>query len=375
MKIGFDAKRLFHNFTGLGNYSRFVVGSLLEHTTGNRYVLYTPKARQHPEIDPITDHANVTVITPPVLYNLVKASSLWRSWGISYEPTIKSLDVFHGLNQELPANLPGSLKKIVTVHDLIFLRFPKLYNPVDVRIYEAKVKAASQSAQSIVAISRQTAEDLVDFLKIPESKIKVVYQGCHPQFMKCIPDEEVSKTKSKYNLPHQYVLNVGTMEARKNVVLIIKAMALLPPDSRFPLIIMGRETTYKKQVVAMASRLGVLNSVIFLHDVPFTDFPAIYQGAQLFVYPSLFEGFGIPLVEAIESGIPVITSTGSCFSEAAGPSSIYVNPTKEDELAHQITRVLGDGELRRKMIDESKEYVRRFSASQITNELMSVYRS
>lgn len=375
MKIGFDAKRLFHNFTGLGNYSRFVVSALLEHTANNEYVLFTPKARSHAEINPITDHKEVSVVTPPFFYSLLKASSIWRSWGISNDPAIQSLNVFHGLNQELPVSLPDSIRKVVTVHDLIFLRFPKLYNPVDVRIYEAKVKSACQSANSIVAISQQTAEDLMNFLNIPESKIKVIYQGCHPQFMKRVSPEEISNTKKRHHLPDRYVLNVGTMEARKNVMILVKAMSLLPEGSRFPLAIMGRETAYKKQIVAMASKLGLLDSIIFLHDVPFTDFPAIYQGAQLFVYPSLFEGFGIPLVEAIESCIPVITSTGSCFSEAAGPSSIYVNPSREDELAFQINRVLADHDLRDKMIKDGKEYAKRFTSAQIAHELIAVYQS
>lgn len=375
MKIGFDAKRLFHNFTGLGNYSRFVVNALLEHYTNSDYFLYTPKIRRHAEIDHIADHKHIKVIIPPFFYSLLKASSVWRSWGVSKEPTVKSLDVFHGLNQELPAGLPANVKKVVTVHDLIFLRFPKLYNPIDVRIYNAKVKAACQSATSIIAISGQTAEDVMNFLKIPESKIKVIYQGCHPQFMKHMTAGQISDIKSKYNLPGEYVLNVGTLEPRKNVMLLVKAMSLLPPESRPPLIIIGRETSYKKQLVAMASKLDISDSVIFLHNVPFNDFPAIYQSAQLFVYPSLFEGFGIPLVEAIESSIPVITSTGSCFSEAAGPSSIYVNPSREDELAFQINRVLADQELRKRMIEDGKEYAKRFTSARIANELMTVYQS
>lgn len=375
MKIGFDAKRLFNNFTGLGNYSRFVVRALLEHATENEYVLYTPTIRDHPEITSITNHSSVTVVTPSVLYTLFRASSIWRTFGIGKERSANSLSVFHGLSQELPVNLPGDIKKVVTVHDLIFFRFPKLYNPIDVRIYKAKVKAACRSAHKIVAVSQQTAEDLIDFLGIAESKIKVVYQGCHPQFMEVISSHEISSVKKNYNLPERYMLNVGTVEARKNVMMIVKALALLPAPTRIPLVIMGRQTAYKKQILTMARQLGVLESIIFLHHISFVHFPAIYQGAELFVYPSLFEGFGIPLLEAIESGIPVITSTGSCFSEAAGPGSIYVDPANEEELAFQLNRVLLDQELQEQMITAGKKYAARFSPSQIANELTSVYKS
>lgn len=373
MKIGFDAKRLFNNFTGLGNYSRFVVTALLDHAPGNEYLLYTPKRRSHPEINAITDHKEVSVITPSSLYTFFKAGSIWRTWGIAKDPTVSELDVFHGLSNELPTNLPQRVRKIVTVHDLIFLRFPMFYNPIDVRIYEAKVKAACRAADRIIAISRQTAEDVISFLGVPESKVDVVYQGCHPQFTQVKSSEEIAKVKRHYNLPGQYMLNVGTIEVRKNVILAVEALSLLPPASRIPLVIMGRETSYKKSVISAARKAGVADSVIFLHNAAFIDFPAIYQGAQLFVYPSLFEGFGIPLVEALESGIPAITSKGSCFTEAAGPDSVYVDPGDIEEMALQMNRLLSHPEIRQRMIGAGKRFVEKFSPSAIAPQLMSVY--
>jgi glycosyltransferase involved in cell wall biosynthesis len=375
VKIGFDAKRLFNNFTGLGNYSRFVVNALLDYAPGNEYLLYTPKRRDHPEVNAITDRREVAVITPSSLYAFFKAGSVWRTWGIAKEQTIPEIDVFHGLSNELPANLPETIKKIVTVHDLIFLRYPMFYNPIDVRIYEAKVKAACRAADRVVAISRQTADDVTSFLDIPDSKIDVIYQGCHPQFKHTKSSEEIAKVKRKYNLPDQYMLNVGTIEIRKNVILAVRALGLLPPASRMPLVIMGRETGYKKSVISAARQAGVLDLIIFLHDAAFQDFPAIYQGAQLFVYPSLFEGFGIPLVEALESGIPAITSKGSCFSEAGGPDSIYVDPGDAEEMALQMNRLLSQPEIRKQMISAGKRFVEKFSPSAIASQLMSVYAS
>lgn len=373
MNIGFDAKRLFNNFTGLGNYSRFVMNALCDFEPAHQYFLYSPKIRKHPEVTPIVERQQVQVVTPPPVYAFFKATSLWRTWGIAKEATTKKLDVFHGLSQELPANLPSSVKKIVTVHDLIFLRFPKLYNRIDVAIYKAKMKAACEQADRIVAISQQTAEDLVDFLLVPESKITVVYQGCHPQFKQTVSPAGIEAIKSKYKLPGRYILNVGTIETRKNVMLIVQALALLSPDTRLPLVIVGKETAYKKQVEEEASRLGVSNSIIFLHQVPFHEFPALYQGAEVFVYPSRFEGFGIPLVEAIESGIPVITSVGSCFSEAAGPGSLYIDPANPEELAFQLSRVVVDKTLRHQMIVEGKKFTTQFNPENIARNIMALY--
>ena len=373
MKIGFDAKRLFNNFTGLGNYSRFVVSALLDHAPGNDYLLYTPKQRKHPEINAITNRNEVSVITPRSLYKFFGAGSLWRTWGIAKEPSISGINVFHGLSNELPANLPQRIRKIVTVHDLIFLRFPMFYNPIDVRIYKAKVKAACMSADRIVAISRQTADDVISFLGVSDAKIDVVYQGCHPQFKKKKSSQEIIAVKQKYNLPDQYILNVGTIERRKNVILAVQALGLLPPASRVPLVILGRETSYKKSVVAAAEQAGTVGSILFLHNASFQDFPAIYQGAQLFVYPSLFEGFGIPLVEALESGVPAITSKGSCFTEAAGPESVYVDPGDVEAMALHMNRLLSDSTLRQRMIISGKKFIEKFSPSTIASQLMSIY--
>nr|WP_236676218.1 glycosyltransferase family 1 protein [Chryseolinea lacunae] len=349
------------------------MNALCDFEPGHHYVLYTPKTRKHPEVTPLVGRAQVQVVTPPWSYTIFKAASLWRTVGIAGEASVKTLQVFHGLSQELPVNLPTGIKKIVTVHDLIFLRFPRLYNPIDVAIYKTKVNAACKSADVVVAISQQTAQDLIDFLQVPASKIKVVYQGCHPQFNTVATPNQIQEVKKKYALPERFVLNVGTLETRKNVLLLIQALALQKPAERLPVVIVGKETAYKKQVVEEAQQSGVLESLIFLHEVPFQEFPALFQGAEVFVYPSLFEGFGIPLVEAMASGIPVITSTGSCFSEAAGPGSLYVDPENAEELAHQLSRVLSDGELRKQMIADGKKFIGQFRPEVIAKDLMALY--
>ncbi|HTE34037.1 MAG TPA: glycosyltransferase family 1 protein [Chryseolinea sp.] len=373
MRIGFDAKRLFNNFTGLGNYSRFVVNALIDHAAQHQYLLYTPRRKDHPDTFAITEHGQVSVHTPPLLYTLTGTSSLWRTWGLSKDASVKTLSVFHGLSQELPHQLPSGIRKLVTIHDLIFMRFPKLYSSIDASIYRAKMSHACKVADEIIAISQQTAEDLMSYLDVPASRIKVIYQGCHPQFRKILSPEALHYSRKKYGLPGEYMLNVGTVEERKNIILAIKAMALLPETARLPLVIVGRETAYKHEVVNVAAKLNLSPLLIFIHGVPFDDLPGLYQGALVFLYPSIFEGFGIPVVEALESGVPVITSTGSCFREAGGPGSIYVEPTREDELAFQISRVIGDQSLRQQMIAQGKEFVTRFAPAMIAKELLELY--
>lgn len=373
MKIGFDAKRLFHNFTGLGNYSRFVVQALSDRKPEHHYYLFTPRSKNHPEVDGIVSHSNVSIVTPPGLYRAFKASSLWRTFGISKEPAFKKLDIFHGLSHELPLSIPTHIASVVTIHDLIFIRYPELYNPIDVRLYKAKVNSACSRADRILATSYQTKQDIVEFLKVDPAKIDVVYQGCHPGFSRTCSSEEIVEVKSRYQIPGEYVLHVGTVEARKNVLLLIRALAMIPAESRVPLVIVGRATKYKDQIVDIARSLSVDHLITFLHGVSFRDLPAIYQGASLFVYPSFFEGFGIPIVEALESSVPVIAATGSCLSEAGGPGSVYVNPNDAEALAYQMRTILASEEIKKNMILAGKEHLKNFKPQVIADKLMHVY--
>lgn len=374
MTIGYDAKRFFNNFTGLGNYSRFIVDAVSRYYPDNHYYLYSPKAKSHPEIDQIVSRDHVHVVKPGVIGSTSFLKSIWRSWGMSFHPTVSTLDIYHGLSHELPIGLPARIKKVVTVHDLIFMRYPQFYNPVDVRIYKAKVKSACNRADRIVAISQQTKDDLIDFLNIDPLKIDVVYQGCHPIFKKSLSQTQLENVRAKYNLPQEYILNVGTIESRKNAVLIVNALAQLPAEERKTLVIVGRETSYKQEVIQSIVRHNLENKVMFIHDAKFIDLPAIYQMSALFVYPSLFEGFGIPIVEAIESGIPVITTSGSCFAEAGGTNTWYVEPTDYEQLGKTIREVFLHKEETQKRVQQSKAFASNFSSEKIATDMCCVYK-
>jgi glycosyltransferase involved in cell wall biosynthesis len=361
VRIGFDAKRVFNNFTGLGNYSRFVLDGLTEFYSDNEYFLYTPKIRQHPEVQ---KYLPLNIRQP----EKNKIGSLWRTFCIVEDIKKDKLDVYHGLSNELPMRRAPHVKMVLTVHDLIFMRFPEYYGIIDVNIYKWKLKNACRNADIIVAVSQQTANDLKDFLDVDERKLRVIYQGCHPSFYKAAAVEEVRK---KYELPKEYLLYVGTLEKRKNAGLILKALSRL--KNKIPLVLVGKPTKYIADLEGIIKQYHLRDRVKFIHNAAFADLPALYQGASLFIYPSVFEGFGIPIVEAIASGVPVITSNGSCFSEAGGPDCIYVNPSNPEELADAITMVLDNAGLRTTMVDGSKTYIKKFAPAVIAGELMKVY--
>lgn len=372
MRIGFDAKRLFNNFTGLGNYSRFVVEALSRTYPENEYWLYTPKARQHADVDALLQLPNVKTQLPPAVVAPLKLGSFWRSMRIAKHAHRNDVQLFHGLSNELPLSIPKDLKTVVTIHDLIVKRYPQFYNPVDVRIYSWKLHEACQSADKIIAISQQTKDDIVEYLNIDHQKIEVIYQGCHPIFRKEYSADEIARVKEKYQLPEEFILNVGTIETRKNALSIVKA--IVAANIKLPLVIVGKATLYKEQIEEYCKTHQLQNQIRFIHVIKFSDLPSIYRTAKVFVYPSLFEGFGIPIVEAIASGVPVISSTGSCFSEAGGPDCLYVDPTDFKQLGHAIQKVLSNPDQSRIMSERSFQYIQRFEPKVIATDLMRVYR-
>jgi glycosyltransferase involved in cell wall biosynthesis len=368
MRIGFDAKRAYFNYSGLGNYSRNTIRQLSTHFPENDYYLYVPRKRNQ-----ITNgtYPNHTLVYPRS-WKTRNLSSFWRSYWLGKQLLRDGLDLYHGLSNEIPFDMPGQrVPSVVTIHDLIFLRFPEWYPPIDRKIYSRKAAFACSHADRIVAISRQTRSDIIQYLGTPEEKIDVVYQGCDPGFCREWTGSEKLEIIRKYQLPDTYLLYVGTIEPRKNLLQVIKSLHLGKLD--VPLIVIGRTTPYIKQIRQYMAEHS-LKHIVFLQDIPNDDLPGIYQQAGAFIYPSRFEGFGIPILEALFSRTPVITSRGSCFDEAGGPSSIYVDPDNTEEMADAIKRLLESVDLRAEMKEKGYEHARKFTDEIIANNLMEVYR-
>lgn len=370
MKIGFDAKRAAQNRTGLGNYSRFVIDIMSRYAAQNQYQLYVPNPAKASLLGRV--HTNTEIITPHRKTDTL-FRSFWRSWGMTADIRQNQTDLFHGLSNELPLNIrqAAHTKSIVTIHDLIFLRYPEYYHAIDRKIYQFKFRKACELADRIIAVSECTKRDIVDFYRIAPEKIDVVYQGCDPQFRQKVSEMEKEQVRHTYGLPEHYILYLGSIESRKNLMLIIQA--LLHTQTDLPVVAVGKHTPYADQVMTFARQNGLEKRLHMLHGVPFHALPAFYQMASVFVYPSFFEGFGIPLLEALNSRIPVIGAQGSCLEEAGGPHSIYVDPCNPNELADAIDRVLSQEDLRQTMIEEGYQYARRFDEEKLAADLWQVY--
>lgn len=372
MNIGFDAKRLYSNFTGLGNYSRTLIKNLGLYFPENNYHLYTPKITPNIETDYFANNSQFKTHLADTSFK-----SYWRSFGITEQLQNHQIELFHGLSHELPFNIKKSkVKSIVTIHDLIFKVYPNTYSFFDRKMYDLKFKKSCENADRIIAISQNTKKDIVNFYNIDPLKIDVIYQSCNPIFFNPINEVEATNLIKNLNLPSDFLLFVGSIERRKNLELIIQAYQYLAPNNQLPLVIIGNGKAYKTEMLKLIEQKKLSNNVIWLHKLSSNQhLQYIYHKAAALIYPSLYEGFGLPVAEALLCKTPVITSTVSCLPEAGGPHSLYINPHQPKELANAIEQVLTQPSLVETMKTEGYHYASQtFSAKTVTNQLMECYK-
>lgn len=370
MRIGFDAKRIVRNGTGLGSYGRTLVNDLSKIVGEDSELrLYAPDEGREQLRTQVREAGNIRFVYPEGR----KVKWLWRMKGIVADLLRDKVDVFHGLSGELPLGIKRrGIKTVVTIHDLIFMRHPEFYNRPATLIYAWKFRKTVKEADRIIAISECTKRDIMYYGGVPAEKIDLIYQSCSTRFKKRVPTEILQEVKERLSLPERYIVNVGTIEERKNILLAVKAIELLPKD--ISLVVVGRSTPYCDRVKAYVASHGLESRVRILHGVDNNDLPAVYQLAEACVYPSRYEGFGIPIIEAIQSGLPVVACTGSCLEEAGGPDCLYVSPDDSAAMAEAVKAVLKGAEGREERIRRSMEYVRRFEGTDVAGQVMAVYK-
>lgn len=377
MNIGFEAKRAYTNGTGLGHYSRTLIRSLATYYPGHEYYLFTPRHTSRFDADAFN---NVHEIVPNRFPgNLFTAA--WRSSWVKRDLKQLGIQLYHGLSHEIPAGIRKTgIPAVVTMHDLIFERYPEQYGTIDVHIYRNKFRYACRHANRIIAISRQTRDDLVQFYQVDPAKIDICYQSCNPAFGEPVGNAKLQQVKQRYKLPDRFFLYVGSVIERKN--LLVLCQGLKQAGLNIPLVVIGDGGKYKQQVQQYVRDNGLSSQVIFLSDQAAAqlhsyknadDFPAIYQQALCMVYPSVFEGFGIPVLEALWSGLPVITSNVSCLPEAGGNAALYIDPLSVNEMSAALRDVAGSEALRDKMISLGLQHAQQFGQQQCAAMVMQTY--
>ena len=223
----------------------------------------------------------------------------------------------------------------------------------------------------MIAISERTKFDIMHFGHYPEERIDVIYQSASQRFQTHLSDNQLQTIRNKFQLPQQFILNVGTIEKRKNVLLAVKALPLLSNDTH--LVIVGRNTPYTKEIEAWAKSHNLSDRVHILNNVNNDDLAGIYQLATCFVYPSRYEGFGLPIIEAIQCGLSVVACTGSCLEEAGGDSCLYAHPDDVEGMAVALKQLLDNPEERTQRAQKAREYVTRFENNNVAAQVQQQY--
>lgn len=374
MRIGFDAKRATHNFRGLGNYSRGLIEGLLTYAQEDELFLYSPPIKDKRGDDWINSLNSKAHLKVPDNFFSQTLSPLWRSFALAKVLEYDKLDIFHGLSHEIPFGMKGkkSFKKVVTIHDLIYLRYPEFFPAIDRVVYNQKFRYACKHADMVIAICQQTKDDLIRFFGIDEKKVAIHYQSCSPHFYEQRPVAEIEALRKRFNLSRPFILNVGAFEPRKNQLSLLKAYAQISSRVNADLVFVGGGKKYKSEVEEQIGRLN-LQSRVHLINISFEELPVLYQAATLFCFPSFFEGFGIPIIEALFSRVPVVTSVGSCFPESAGPHSVFIDPHSLESLKEGLLSVLEDPNLQNQMKNEGYKFVQRFHRRNSTIHLKELY--
>ncbi|MBM2849170.1 MAG: hypothetical protein HW418_2112 [Anaerolineales bacterium] len=372
LRVGFDATSAVRQGGGIGRYTRELLRALAAADTASDYRLFfASRSLPHP-LPPLPSNFHVTPLPLDDIW-------LVRVWHRARLPLPVNwltgpIDLFHSPDFTLPPVRRGT-RTLLTVHDLSFIRDPESATPVLRHYLNAVVPRSVARADHVLADSQATRADLVELYRTPAEKISVLYSGVHESFQ---PVTDLAAVRARYSLGDApFVLAVGTLQPRKNYVRLIQAFAaisnLQPRTSNLHLVIAGDKGWRYDAIFAEVEKLGLRDRVMFPGFVADADLPALYSAARVLAYPSIYEGFGLPMLEAMACGTPVVTSTASCMPEVAGDAALLVPPTDVDALAAALDRALTDEALRADLIARGRARARQFSWAKSAQQLLGIY--
>lgn len=367
MRIGIDYTAAISQKAGIGRYTREIIKHLAEIDKINSYVLLTPPQASGLDFPPNFQGKKLPL---PERWMTI----LWHRlrFPLWVEVFTGPLDVFHSPDFVLPP--VKAARTILTVHDLSFLRLPHCSEP-HLRAYLSKaVPRSARRAHLILADSENTRQDVIELLDIPPGRVEVLYAGVDERFR---PIGETAEVRTRYRLPERFILSVGTLEPRKNYERLIEAFALLkgrvPSASDVKLVIVGQKGWLYEGIFAAVERLNLQGEIIFSGYVADEDLPALYSAAELFVYPSLYEGFGLPPLEAMACGTPVVASSAPCLPEVLGDAALFAPPDEVEAMASAMERALLDEGLRHQLREKGFSRAKAFSWEKSARKLLEVY--
>lgn len=367
MIIGIDVSQIVYN-TGVSRYTRELVRHLLQIDTENVYKLYAGALRQTLEIQTyFKDLRSSGLCFSEYLFPIPPkiADKFWNDWRfIDIESVIGPIDLFHSSNWTQPRT---KAKKVTTVHDLTPALYPNYHDSLVIQNFKKNIQLIESQADLVFVDSKATEEDLVEHSSIPRQKIEVVYPGLNAKF-RASSYEEITRVKQKYHLQKPYILTVGTKEPRKNIQRLIEAFESLN-NGEINLVLVGKHGWGKDDMKVGDKKLNIIE----LGFVADEELPALYSGAMLFAYPSLYEGFGFPVLEAMACGCPVITSNISSLPEIAGNAALLVYPKDVKEIAHALHTLISNRNLQRDLTKKGLIQAKKFSWEEAAKQTLKIY--
>ncbi len=368
MKIGIDARMYGASFTGIGRYVHELITNLLEVDDGNEYVLFMNNP-QYKEFD-----------VPNKKVKKVLVNARHYSFAEQFRFLLllrkEKLDLMHFTHFNAPILYRGP--SIVTIHDLTLHFYPgkKMTSLYRRLAYQLVIKAVTRHASRIIAVSENTKKDLIELTKVPAEKISVVYEGVDRSFRE-ITDEDVLKdVRKKYGIIRSFLLYTGVWRSHKNLVNLIKAFSYMKKNEDFDgqLVITGKEDPLYVEVRATIQDLGLEGDIVFPGMVPEEDLPALYSAAKVYVFPSLYEGFGLPPLEAMACETPVAASKAACIPEVCGEeNAVFFDPYDPTDISDAVLRIWVNEKLQEELVEKGRERVKEFSWRKMAREILRIY--
>lgn len=390
MKIGIDCRTILNpekgEGAGVGHYTYQLVRHLIHVDKKNIYVLFFDRSVHKKRIQKFKAKNVLIKYFPFIQYTRfmpVSYAHFLTSAALSRE----NLDVFHSPVCSLPRSYKGN--SIVTVHDLSVYKFSEPYSKKQISELKNNIPKALERAKKIIAVSKSTSKDLKEVLNIDKKKIKVVYHGVDKRFFSKKTDYQIKKIRKKYGITKKYFLFIGTLNSRKNIIRIISSyerfrnkLVTTPKKSKdllkgkyhtYQLVLAGAKGTDFKEIQKKASKSEYKKDIVFPGYVNANDLGALFKGSEIFIFPSLYEGFGIPIIEAMATKIPIITSNVSSMPEIAKNHAIIIDPCNVSDITQSIYDLLTNKKLKRTLVASGYKYAKEFNWDKCAKQTLKIY--
>jgi len=371
MRIAIDG-RMGGTRGGIGVYIRECISQLADIDKKNQYFVIVNK---HGDGSFIPSADNFTILLSSITRKHYFIKDLWNLFFLPFLLKANNIDIYFNPRYILPF-FKRNTKMVVTLHDMIAFLYPEIWSGLSGFRIRNYIKLSSQRADVILTVSNSAKKDIVRILKIPEDKIKVIYCGVNKKLYKPIPDLSLQGlVKRKYGIRKKFILIVGPLGTRKNHDRLIDAYSILPKYIRedYQLIITGEKKGTYNNLLKKASKTRLADDIVFTGFIPEKEMPMVINAASLFVFPSLYEGFGIPLLEAMACGTPILASNVSSIPEVVGSAALLFDPYNINEMASVIDRVVTDKDLRQKLVQRGFERIKKYSWENTAKEILGVF--